>query len=248
MADISVFLTAHNETVVAGPTIHSLQSAIAYAREAGHSVETFIGLDSVTDATKQYFSQPDFSDWEKVELEQRDLGGSRNELIKIAKGDYVAFIDADDLFSENWLSFAASHLEQNCKTYKMIAHPELNWIFDAGPSVLAKCSQLDPMFSPYILTVMNCYDALCMAPKEAFLEVPYRRRDRANGLGYEDWQWNIDTMKEGWVHDVVQDTIIFKRRRDESLLSNLRVSGTLLWSSDPLSVKNTRTLGDLAKK
>ena len=64
----------------------------------------------------------------------------------------------------------------------------------------------------------NCYDSLCLTPREAHLDVPYVTRDIPNGLSYQDWQFAVETMSRGWKHVVVRDTIIFKRRRDFSLV------------------------------
>jgi hypothetical protein len=58
-----------------------------------------------------------------------------------------------------------------------------------------------------------------MAPREAHLQVPYVHRDISNGLSFQDWQWGIETMAAGWEHVAVKDTIIFKRRRDASLVT-----------------------------
>jgi hypothetical protein len=50
------------------------------------------------------------------------------------------------------------------------------------------------------------------------LDIPHTTRDLDDGFGYQDWQWNIETMAAGWRHVIARDTIIFKRRRDDSLV------------------------------
>ena len=37
-------------------------------------------------------------------MHEGDLGRVRNALVPRATGRYIAFLDADDLFSENWLA------------------------------------------------------------------------------------------------------------------------------------------------
>jgi hypothetical protein len=222
--DLTVVVTAHDETLVCGPTMRSADLAVAEARDRGYMVETIVALDKATAATSDYFLQPRFDHWERWEMGEGDLGRVRNAIVPRTKGRYIAFLDADDLFSENWLAEGIAAL--NAAGERAIAHPELNVIFDGGKSVRQNVDSSSPLFSPYMLYVRNCYDSLCMSPREAHLAVPYVHRDIPNGLSYQDWQYAIETLSRGWRHLVVQDTIIFKRRRDFSLVveSNNRKS------------------------
>ncbi len=95
--DITVAITAHSESIVAGPTIHSCDVAIAAAEAAGYKVERLIGLDNASEETTHYFNQPALKHWKKVTLSAGDLGEARNGLAKGAKGRMTAFMDADDL-------------------------------------------------------------------------------------------------------------------------------------------------------
>lgn len=242
--DISVIVTAHDETVVAGPTMRSAEAAIEAARAFGYSVERIVGLDTVTDACLTFFSQPAFSDWRRVRLDVRDLGLSRNALTAQAQGRWLAYLDADDLFSENWLISGAQLLSDGAMRGEgLIVHPEMNVIFDSGSSIFTKCSQDDPLFTPYYFAVANPYDALCMAARSTFEAVPYTPRDRERGLGYEDWRWNVDAMAAGYKHVVARDTVIFKRRRDTSMLTDLGASGTLLLDTENLAIDRIMHLG-----
>lgn len=225
--DLSVVMTAHDETVGSGPTVRSADLAVATARERSYSVETILALDNATPATSDYFHQPRFDHWQRWELDERDLGRARNAIVPQTKGRYIAFLDADDLFSENWLAEGIAALDAAAELgERAIAHPELNVVFDGHKAVRQNIDSSSPLFSPHLLYVRNCYDSLCMSPREAHLTVPYEPRDIPNGLSYQDWQFAIETLSRGWRHLVVQDTIIFKRRRDFSLVveSNARKS------------------------
>ena len=217
--DITVAVTAHSETVVAGPTMRSAGAAIGAAEATGLRVEKLIGLDSPTNGCRAFFSQAAFHTWKRVDIEVRDLGLARNQLAKIATGRLIAFLDADDLFSENWLYRGAQRLvEAERNRQRIIAHPEINFFFDGAEFILVKPAQDDPLFTPYYFYFGNYWDSLCMAPRSAVLDTPYLPRDRVSGFAYEDWQWNIETMANGWGHVSVDDTIVFKRRRDASLV------------------------------
>lgn len=218
--DVTVVVTAHDESAVCGPTMRSAEAAIAAARDAGLVVEQIVSLDAPSETTRRYFHQPRFDAWQRLEYDVRDLGKVRNAVLTDTAGRHVAFLDADDLFSENWLVAGVAALDAAAeREERIIAHPEVNIIFDAASTVLVNLDQDDPLFTPHYLYVRNFYDALCLAPREAYLEVPYRLNDLANGLAFEDWTFAVESMTAGWKHVVVPDTIIFKRRRDNSLVT-----------------------------
>jgi hypothetical protein len=241
--DLSVVVTAHDETVVSGPTMRSAELAVAEAKARGRTVETIVALDKATPATTNYFHQPRFDNWERWEMQEGDLGRARNAIVPRTRGGYIAFLDADDLFSENWLAEGVAALDAAAgRRERAIAHPELNVIFDGGKSVRQNVDSSSPLFTPYMLYVRNCYDSLCMSPREAHLAVPYVHRDIPNGLSYQDWQFAIETLSRGWRHLVVQDTIIFKRRRDYSLVVESNNRGSIVRSLPEMAIDRVRGL------
>jgi hypothetical protein len=82
-----------------------------------------------------------------------------------------------------------------------------------------------------------------MAPREAHLEIPYVTRDVPNGLSYQDFQFTIETLTAGWRHLVVKDTIIFKRRRDVSLVTESTVRKSIVRRLPAMAIDRIRDLG-----
>jgi Glycosyl transferase family 2 len=246
--DLSVVVTAHNETVVSGPTMRAADLAVEAARARGYRVQTIIGLDGATAATSAYFHQPHFDHWERRVLEERDLGKVRNALVRECEGRHIAFLDADDLFSENWLAEGVAELDAAAERgERAVAHPELNVVFDGQRGVLLNVDQESPLFTPYYLYVRHYYDSLCMAPRQAHLEIPYVTRDVPNGLSYQDFQWTIETMAAGWRHRAVRDTIIFKRRRDVSLVTESNQRRSVVRALPAMAIDRIRDLGALVR-
>ncbi len=223
MTDISAILTAHGEGVLAGISLHATVDAMRRAENDGLSCELIVVLDRPDAITREMFSTLPPGGW-RTRVEQVDFGDqgmARNHAVGLAAGSHVAFIDADDLWSENWLVEAWKLCGRD--PARIIAHPELDWFFQENGNLFFHIDQTDPDFDPLMLRFINCWDALCMAPRKACLEVPFPSRDIDTGFAFEDWQWNCETLEKGYVHRVVPDTIHFKRRRRVS--QNIQASG-----------------------
>ena len=212
--DISAVLTAHHEGMLAGISLHSMLDAMEHARQAGLSCELVIVLDQPNEATREMFSEAEENGWKIAEVDFGDQGKARNHAIGMCEGRYIAFNDADDLWSENWLTEAHRMCESD--PGRIIAHPEVDWFFQENNNLFFHIDQTDPAFDPAILRFINCWDALCMAPREAYEKFPFCDRDIDTGFAFEDWQWNCQTLEAGYVHRVVPNTIHFKRRRKGS--------------------------------
>ncbi|MBO0729440.1 MAG: glycosyltransferase family 2 protein [Acidimicrobiaceae bacterium] len=241
--DLTVIVTAHDETVVCGPTMRSADIAVDFARAAGFSVQTVVALDNATEATTEYFHQQAFSQWEKWPTHEGDPGRARNTVMPRTAGRWIALLDADDLFSENWLADGLGVLSAaEERGERVIAHPEVNLMFDGGIALNHNIGQDSPLFTPYFLYARNCYDTLCLSPRQAHLDVPYGGRDIANGLSREDWQYGIETMARGWKHVVVPDTIIFKRRREFGMMTESSSNKALVRSLPEMAIDRVRDL------
>jgi hypothetical protein len=241
--DLTLIVTAHDETVVCGPTMRAAEQAVAVARVAGWTVQQVIALDNATPATTAYFLQSRFAQWEHWEMQETDGARLHNNLVQRADGRSIAYLRAGDLFSENWLAAGLALLAAaEGRGERAIAHPELDIVFDGVNQIVQNIEQDSPLFTPHFLQVRNYYDSLGLTPRQAHVEVPYVSRDLRNGSSSLDWQFAIETMSRGWKHVVVPDTIVFKRRGEASLASESRSRGPLVRSVPELAIDR---LGDL---
>jgi len=206
---------------MAGISLRSMKDAVSVANSAGLTTEIVIILDKADEGTKAVFADFRTEGWRLEEVSFGDQGRVRNYAISISTGDYIAFLDGDDLWSENWLT--AAYKTCNMDAGRIIAHPEMNWFFQNNNNLFFHIDQDDERFNPAFLRVMNYWDALCMAPRVAHEQHPYAYRDIQGGFAYEDWQWNCETLEAGFRHKVAMETIHFKRRRNGS--QTLQASG-----------------------
>jgi glycosyltransferase involved in cell wall biosynthesis len=209
--DITAVITAHDEGELAARSWRSLLDAVEVARGEGRGVEVLVVLDHADEATAAVFAQAGEHGASVVELALADQGAVRNHAARLASGGHVAFLDADDLWTENWLADGYRLCLQDPE--HIVAHPEANWFFENDNNLFFLQDTTDPAFDPAYLRIANPWDALCLAPRAAYTDHPYPPREVLAGYAYEDWHWNLETYLGGFVHRVVPETIHFKRRR-----------------------------------
>jgi hypothetical protein len=225
VADVAAVITAHAEGAMAGISLRSLLDNVGAGRDAGLDVEVLVMLDNADVPTQRAFADAERHGARLERVGYADQGLVRNHAVELVTADYVSFLDADDLWSHNWLTEAYEMCTSG--PGHVIAHPEVNWFFDNQQNVYFLPDQTDPAWDPAFLRVANPWDALCMAPRTAHLTHPYSRRGVAIGYAYEDWHWNQETVLGGYVHRVAPGTIHFKRRRRESQFVSARAHRVL---------------------
>jgi glycosyltransferase involved in cell wall biosynthesis len=234
---VAAILTAYAEGVMAGLSFRSLLDAVAVARADGIDVEVLVVLDNPTDATRTAFSEAEEHGAAVAEVSYADQGKVRNHAVGLTRAGHIAFLDGDDLWSENWLVDAYRMCvegEGGADQDRVIGHPELNWFFENQQNLYFLPDQTDPAFDPALLRIANPWDALCLAPRAAYVEHPFAERAVADGYAYEDWHWMLETYRDGYVHRVVPETIHFKRRREGSQYVQARARSVLTRPSELL--------------
>lgn len=101
--ELSVIITAHDEGLLAHKTMLSILRALEISRV--NKYEIIVHIDCGTDDTIKYFQR--YVDDKHFKIIQNcfgDLGESRNAAVKVARGKYVLFRDADDLVSNNYVA------------------------------------------------------------------------------------------------------------------------------------------------
>jgi hypothetical protein len=224
---VTVVINGHSEGLIAPPTFAAVERAATVARLEGIEVELLAVLDRPDELTDQVFAS-----WASTSLSTRllrveygDLGLSRNFGVARAAGDWIAFIDADDLWGSNWL--VAAHRAAMAEPRLAVWHPETNLYFGARPHVFTHIDMDDPNYSDAVLIYANLWTALCFAPRNLLEQVPYPATAIDRQIGYEDWGWNMETVSRGAVHKVVPGTAHAIRTKTASLVSRTTAAACL---------------------
>ena len=224
MSQVAVILNAHRERWYLHTALASVADAVARARaEAGLDVAVHIVLDRPDDLTREVAeaSRPEGATMEEVD--HGDLALSRQSGIAAVTADFVALMDGDDLWGQDWL--VRAHEQARRATRPTVWHPDINVIFGGGqPQVFVHADSESPDFDSFELFDHNHWTSLSFAARETYLEFPFHPLHLTRGRGFEDWSWNCRTLAAGVAHRVVPETVHFIRRREGSLS---RLSQTL---------------------
>jgi glycosyltransferase involved in cell wall biosynthesis len=211
---ISCIVNVHDEGSLSRATLESALAAIGAARQSKLEIELVIVADTPTGDTREVLAG--FQDRARiVDVRCGDLGLSRNHGVQSASGEFVAFLDGDDLWTRGWLVQAhqAAAGRPQC-----IVHPHYNLIFGCGEDhIYEHVDMADPGFDPRYLIFDNYWLSPTFARRSIFQRVPYSRNAIGSGFGFEDWKWNCDTFRAGCEHIVAKDTLMLIRRRYRSL-------------------------------
>jgi glycosyltransferase involved in cell wall biosynthesis len=215
MIDITAILNVHNEGLLAGPSIMSFEAALAHAQVEHLSVESIVVLDRPDETTRSIFENLR-NRFKLIFSDHGDPALARNVGIAAAKGEYIAFLDGDDLWGNQWLAKAHDFCSRS--PIAVIGHSEVNIIFGAERYLYWHLDSENPSFDFDYLKMNNYWTAHVFAGREIFIEFPFMKGDLSVGFGYEDWYWNCQTLEAGIAHRPVPDTVHMIRRRTDSLM------------------------------
>lgn len=221
--DISIILTAHREGLLAGATGRSAQAAMYHAAQAGLTCETIVVLDRADILTGQILREIFGTRARFVETDYGDPGQARNQGVDEAQGICSAFLDGDDLWSENWLSAAWTLSAQRPDA---VFHSACNLVFGQRRLLFWHADSETELCERAYMSWLNYWDAMSFSRTRLYRDFPFKANDLKQGFGHEDWHWNAVTLAQGIAHKPVPGTMHFKRARQDSQMSRVaRVNG-----------------------
>ncbi len=224
--DISIVLTTHREGLLVGATARSAQAAVSAATTEGLKSELIVILDRSDDLTQRTIRTCLGGSAVFFETDYGDPGLARNHGIKAANGIYAAFLDGDDLWSENWLleSWKAASSRPDA-----IFHSACNLVFGKKRLLFWHIDSEIPLCDHSYLDWTNYWDSLSFARLEIYQRYPFRANNLTLGFGHEDWHWNAWTISEGVPHKPTPRTMHFKRARQGSQAGKVDSIGGIRW-------------------
>jgi glycosyltransferase involved in cell wall biosynthesis len=239
-ARITAAVTAHREGLIARPSLLSLSRAKSHAEAHGYEVETIVVLDRGDALTAEVIEEWCKSETgvEVIHVDHGDPGLSRNDAVTRASGEWIAFLDADDLWCETWLTDSLQAAQSDHR--EIVWHPEMMVYFGTRAALFRHIDMESAEFQPSALLISNHWSSLCVARRALLRAVPYGKSDLENKIGYEDWAWNLAVVEQGAIHKIVPGTGHAIRTKGSSRNTTADQSGAI---PDP-KVRLTRLLGN----
>ena len=215
--DLTVVINLHREGLLCWPTLGSVSRAVSFARRSGFNIEILAVLDNTDQLTKDVIDRWSETSVRVLEINQGDLGFARNAGVASAQGEYIAFLDADDLWGETWLGFGLEAAKR--ETRLTVWHPEVSIYFGARTEIFHHVESDRPDFDVLTLVAGNLWTALSLTTKRILVEIPFHKTDLSRKIGFEDWAWNREVIGAGVIHKIVGNTAHLIRTKHQDSLN-----------------------------
>ena len=222
MFDISLVLNCHNEDLFINATLKSLDLCFVEANKAGLSVELVCVLDRPTLSIEKKIDSFRFrsSIFKKViVVNNASLGLSRNDGINASSGEFVCTADADDLISKNWLVESYKAAKEYFDYSKCHCVVVSEYVYSFGNVISLQRYFGSKYFSPCDIIAYNPFSSRVFAHRSVFIRIPYQNLDKNSGFAYEDWDFNVRAYYYNVEFITSDKTILFYRRRDDSIMA-----------------------------
>ena len=226
MCDVTAILNVHNEEDYIDKTLLSLKEAVWYAKDNNIEVKVIVIADNPSDGMHQFLYEKKY-EWLNFEIVNfRDPGLSRNYAAGISKSEFICFFDGDDLWSYNWISECFNFYKSQSK--EIVCHPESSIYFGEKEHIFFHPDSTSNDFYPWQLIQNNYWTSQVFLKRETYLNTPQIKSNIENGFGYEDWQWNCNTLAKGIEHRPVPNTYHFIRGKNKGVFNFSKQNACLL--------------------
>lgn len=206
--DVAAVVNLHREGASALASLISAWRAVEHARSAGLSATLNIVIDDSDDETIKLANGWVTRGARIVPVSFTNIGMARNAAARALDAEWIAFLDGDDLWGESWLTRAhTTASEVSDRSALDVFHPATNVMFGASNSLMHHVDSVDAGFSFARLRLFNEWTSTCFVRREHLRNTPYPPLRLDEGYGYEDWAWNIEVLRRGGRHRVVDHAV-----------------------------------------
>jgi len=207
---ISVVIPRYNQGQFLNDAIESVQ------KSTFEDYEMIIVNDGSTDIlTQQIFRtlEERFRNHPRVKIihqENQGLGGARNSGVRIARGEYILPLDADNKIRPHYMSKAVEILDN---------HPEIGVVYGYAQFFGAREGIWEMQaFDKRKVLLGNLLEA-CSAYRRKIWEEGNGYDNDMGIMGYEDWDLWIGAMERGWKFHLVKEVLFDYRVAEGSMIT-----------------------------
>ena len=208
MAEISIVIPSFNQSEYLEDAIESCYN------QSMPACEILVIDDGSSDDSLEVARRYEFREFPGVESPVRvisqvnkGLPSARNTGIMNAKGDYIQFLDADDMLMENAIARITQEINQ---TNADIVAPSFREFGKSNRDVILQGFTMDDLKLANRIGYFSC------VRKSALLEVGGFNPKMK--WGWEDWDLWFDLFKRGKTIAVVQEILVMYRVKEKSMI------------------------------
>jgi glycosyltransferase involved in cell wall biosynthesis len=218
--DVTIVINCHKEGNLLVLPLRAMSENLTGLALRGYLYEVIFVADCSDDLTlriiNNFVQQTKYSTLKQVFF--NDLSLSRNFAANSANGAFISFIDGDDFWSSTFIIDCLDFHRKNQNSNNVILHPEL--VAELMDNDVVVWKQKKSNFRSLItLLEYNLWTSSVFAPKNIFIEFPYKTLDQTLGVGFEDWEWNENTIINGFRHLPIKNNIHFVSKKTRETLS-----------------------------
>ncbi|MBW4611987.1 MAG: glycosyltransferase family 2 protein [Desmonostoc vinosum HA7617-LM4] len=209
MAKVSVIIPAYNAMKYLPETLTSVTT------QTFSDFEIIIVNDGSSDGIEDYISQTTDARVKIISQENKGLAAARNAGITNAQGEYIAFLDADDIWEPTKLEQQVSALEK---------HPEIGLVYTWVAYIDEKGASTGRVFKHH--AEGDVWQQLVEHNIVECGSVPMVRRSCFDTVGIFDWNLSRYNVHEDWdmwlriaaryPFKVVKETLVYYRQVSSS--------------------------------
>lgn len=156
-----------------------------------------------------------------ISTQNQGLPSARNNGIKIASGEYICCLDADDKYHPQFLEKTVAVIENDHEHRFGIV---TTWIQTFGEQ---DCIWKTDSYNPYRLATENIIHVASLFRKECWEKVGGYA---TNLSGYQDWNFWISITAQGYEWYRIEEPLFFYRIRKNSMVTNSNKKRMALYS------------------
>jgi len=213
---LSIIIPCYN---MAGYVSETINSVLSYPDQ--DIIEIIVVNDGSTDNSRHILDVYNIKNLKVVHQDNQGLAKARNNAIKIARGEYVLPLDADNKIRHVYIKKGIEVLDKHPNVGVCFGNLERfqndDRIVEVGEFDISK------------LIVKNYIDACVVLRKEAWQSVN-GYDEQMPVMGYEDWDINMRLFFKGWQFYYINELCFDYRVRENSMLVNSNRNKELLVS------------------
>ncbi len=213
--DVSVLVFAHRDRYALNATARSVQRAVDVATQRGWSATVSLIARDPNPQVTEWIEEHAPKTWRTRVLPDAALGPARRDAIAEAAGDFIAIVDAGDLWSRSWLADAldAADTETSSDSVwrpSMVFLTTIDFLTGRFRHTYIQPDMTSSDLAAGDLLAAAPFTSTFVSRRRILDQVPFPIEDVARGWTHVDWWWSVSSAVAGHRHRLVPDSVHYR--------------------------------------